>query len=320
LLAMTPLLGGIFLGWSLGANGASNMFGSAVGSRIISFRKACVICSLAIIVGALLQGQAGLHALGDLTWSLHKTNLIIISVAAALTVTGMTIFRLPVSVAQAVVGAVTGVILSADPALMPWRLLYKIMICWVATPIGAMLGSIVVYGLLGLFLRFIPMSILTRDKLLWGGLLVVGIYGSYAFGANNVANATGIFAGRFADIGINNQQLALLGGVAMAFGVATYSKRVMMAVGSGIMPLDAFTAMVAVTAMSITIHVFAIVGVPVSASQAIVGAIIGIGIIRRSSAIRLKKLYYIGLGWFMTPVVALILAAAAYAIFSGITS
>ncbi|MCP4712227.1 MAG: inorganic phosphate transporter, partial [Planctomycetes bacterium] len=105
--------------------------------------------------------------------------------------------------------------------------------------------------------------------------------------------------------------------VAIALGVITYSKRIMLAVGSGIMPLDAFSALVAVSAMSITVHVFAMVGVPVSTSQAIVGAIIGIGLMRGGRSIHFKVLRNIGLGWLMTPVVALVLAAAGYAIFVG---
>ena len=35
---LTPLAGGIFLGWALGANDAANVFGTAVASRIITFR------------------------------------------------------------------------------------------------------------------------------------------------------------------------------------------------------------------------------------------------------------------------------------------
>ena len=46
---------GLFLGWSLGANDAANIFGSAVGSRMITFRKAAIIASVFVILGAVLQ-------------------------------------------------------------------------------------------------------------------------------------------------------------------------------------------------------------------------------------------------------------------------
>ena len=64
---MVLLLGGLYLGWALGANDASNVFGTAVGAKIISFRQAAVLCALALIAGAALQGEAGIHTLSGLT-------------------------------------------------------------------------------------------------------------------------------------------------------------------------------------------------------------------------------------------------------------
>jgi len=40
------LTSGLFLGWTLGANDASNVFGSAVGSRMVSFTRAAVTLSV----------------------------------------------------------------------------------------------------------------------------------------------------------------------------------------------------------------------------------------------------------------------------------
>ncbi len=307
---MLPLIGGLYLGWALGANDAANVFGTAVASRNITFRTACILCSVAIILGAMLQGTAGIHTLSGLTEQTTRT-LIIVSVSAAFTVTIMTIMSLPISTSQAIVGAIAGLGLATGN--MYWAGLIKVVFCWIATPIGAMFFSCIIYKLLSALIKYIPMSILTRDKILWGGLLVVGTYGSYALGANNVANATGIFSGQLA--GVSDSQLALLGGIAIAIGVLTYSKRIMMTVGSGIMQLDAFTAFTAVASMAVTVHIFAMIGVPVSTSQAIVGSIIGIGLIRGTQAIKFGALRKIMTGWLLTPVISLILAAAGYAVF-----
>ena len=59
---MFPLLGGVFLGWSLGANNASNVFGSAVASRMLKFWTAAILASVFVLLGALLQGQAVIGA------------------------------------------------------------------------------------------------------------------------------------------------------------------------------------------------------------------------------------------------------------------
>ena len=43
------LSSGLFLGWSLGANDAANVFGTAVGYKMVRFKVAAVICSVALI-------------------------------------------------------------------------------------------------------------------------------------------------------------------------------------------------------------------------------------------------------------------------------
>ncbi len=307
---MLPLLGGMYLGWALGANDTANVFGTAVASKIVTFRKAALICGVAIVLGAVLQGRRGIHTLSGLTEH-TSTTLIIVTFVAAATVTMMTLLRLPISTSQAIVGAIAGIGLATDN--MDWGGLTKVVICWVATPIGALLVSVVLHRALSALMAVIPMSILLRDKILWAGLLVVGAYGAYALGANNVANATGILSGKLT--GFTDLHLALLGGVSIAVGAITFSRRVMVAVGSGIMTLDAFTALVAVISMAVTTHVFAIIGVPVSTSQAIVGAIVGIGFLHGVQRINLRILRNIGTGWLLTPAVSLILSAAAYAVF-----
>ena len=308
--ALTPIGGGLFLGWTLGANNSANVFGTAVASRIISFRQACILCGIAVIIGSCLQGAAGIHTISGLTEQSIST-AVIVTVSAAITGTLMTYLAIPISTSQAVVGAILGIALATDNA--DFTGLTKIVLCWIGTPIGSIVISCILYKLLEWFFRVVPMSMLTRDKILWGGLLIAGTYGAYALGANNVTNSTGVFSGLID--GVSDKMLAAIGGVAIAVGTVTYSKRIMLAVGGGIMPLDAFCALIAVLSMSITVHIFAIIGAPVSTSQGIVGAIIGIGFLRGVQAIDFKIIRKIALGWVMTPILSLILAAAAYAIF-----
>jgi len=307
---MLPLAGGLYLGWALGANNAANVFGTAVAARIITFRKAAVLCAAFVVLGAVLQGQEGIKTLSGLM-DYTIVTLLIVSLSAAFTATLMTIFSLPISTSQALVGAIAGLGLATRN--MYWGGMLKVVVCWVATPIGALVFSLAIYRLLSALLKAFPMSILTRDKILWGGLILVGIYGSYALGANNVANATGIFSGQIP--GVSDFHLTLFGGLAIALGVLTYSKRVMLSVGEQILRLNAFTAFVAVASTAVTVHIFAFVGVPVSASQAIVGAIMGIGFMHGMYQINVRVVRNIAVGWLLTPLISLILSAAGYAIF-----
>jgi PiT family inorganic phosphate transporter len=101
---------------------------------------------------------------------------------------------------------------------------------------------------------------------------------------------------------------ALIGGFSIALGALTYSKKVMETVGKGIVPLDPFSALIAVLAEALTLHLFTQIGVPVSSSQAIVGAVVGVGLVGDVQTVSVKMLAKIGMGWIMTPVSAGVLA------------
>ena len=97
---MFSLAGGVFLGWALGANDASNVIGPAVTSRMLRFFTAASMASLFVLLGAVLQGRSGIQTLSGLTgMTLHQA--VLASLSAAVTVTLMTLWRLPVSPSHA---------------------------------------------------------------------------------------------------------------------------------------------------------------------------------------------------------------------------
>ncbi|RKX85425.1 MAG: inorganic phosphate transporter, partial [Spirochaetes bacterium] len=271
-------------------------------SKTIRYRTAVILCASFVIVGALLEGQAGLKTLSGLTTQTLNTAFIS-SLAAALTVTLMTILKLPVSTSQAAVGAIIGIgILHGDLNLSG---LTKVALVWVGTPTGALVLSLILYPVLAKLLDIIAMNIFTRDYVIKASLLIAGSYGAYALGANNVANVTGVYA----KVGLLTLFGAtLVGGVSIALGVVTFSKRVMMTVGKSLVKLDPFSALIAILAHSIVLHVFALVGVPTSSSQAIIGAVLGIGILKGIQTINLKTLLLILFGWIGTPLIAVLIS------------
>jgi len=83
---------------------------------------------------------------------------------------------------------------------------------------------------------------------------------------------------------------------------------VMMTVGKGIVPLDPFSALVVVLAEAFTLHLFTQVGVPVSSSQAVVGAVVGVGLVGGLRTISARMLLKIAVGWLTTPLAAGLIA------------
>lgn len=299
---MLTLFGGIFLGWSLGANDAANVFGSAVASRMVKFRTAAVLASLFVLLGAFLEGRAGMDTLAGLT-SLTVKKAVVASVSAAVTVTVITFLGLPVSTSQAVVGAILGI--GFINRQLNLGELGKILLCWFGTPVGGIITAVLIYKILASLYNRLHIDIFDSDIFLRIALIVAGSYASYTLGANNVANVTAVFVGAGQ---ISVSAAALLGGLSIALGILTFSRGVMETIGRKLIRLDPFSALIVVLAEAVTVHFYTIVGVPVSTSQAIVGAVLGIGIIKGINTMNRRTLVNIFIGWFFTPVVACFVA------------
>jgi len=303
---MLPLLGGVFLGWSLGANDAANAFGSAVSSRMLRFWTAAVLAAVFVLLGAILEGRAGIDTLQGLT-QLTLKKATVASVAAALTVTVMTLFGLPVSTSQAVVGAILGIgFLNRQVDISG---LSKVVACWIGTPVGGLIIAIIVYKLLSGAFNRIKIDLFRTDILIRLLLIVAGSYAAYALGANNVANVTAVFVGAGQ---ISVFTATLIGGLSIALGILTFSRSVMETIGKKLVRLDPFSALVVVLAEAVTVHFFTFVGVPVSTSQAVIGAVLGVGIVKGANTVSRRTLTTILFGWFLTPAVACFIAIVLY--------
>lgn len=329
MLLLFYLSSGLFLGWSLGANDASNIFGTAVGTRMVKFRTAAIVASISLILGAIISGAGTSHTIGKLGSINMIAGAFMVALAAALTVFWMTKLSLPVSTSQAIVGAIVGWNLFAG-ITVDFNSLSKIAMTWVISPPLAAIISLLLYLLFSKITNKIKIHMFRMDVYLRIGLIIVGAFGAYSLGANNIANVVGVFitAIQFSDISLagitfnGNQQLFLIGGIAIAIGIFTYSKRVMMTVGDGLIKLNPQTALIVVLSQSIVLFLFASRGleswllshglptiplVPLSSSQVVIGAVLGIGIAHGGKGIQYKLLARIASGWVSTPVIAAII-------------
>ena len=317
---------GLFLGWTLGANDAANIFGSAVGSRMVSFTRAAVIASVFVILGAVLQGSGASDTLGRLGSVNAIGGAFTVALAAGITVYMMTKAGLPVSTTQAIVGAIIGWNIFTDNAVDS-KSLTQIVSTWITGPIIGALFAYLLYHIIKVIRRRIKVHLLFYESYIRTGLLITGAFGAFSLGANNIANVMGVFVPSIplgeADFGIftltGAQQLFFLGGIAIAAGIVTYSKRVMQTLGNNLLELTPEAALVVVLAQALVLFIFSssalsrlvaatglppIPLVPVSSSQVIVGAILGVGLYKGVRNINLKILGSIASGWITTPVAA----------------
>ncbi len=330
MLILFFLSSGLFLGWSLGANDAANIFGTAVGTKMVKFRTAAIVASVFVILGAVVSGAGASHTLGKLGAVDMIAGAFMVALAAAVTVMIMTRYGLPVSTSQAIVGAIIGWNLFVGRSTDVGAL-YKIATTWVISPILAAVISIVLFYTMRKILERWKLHLFRLDAYTRVGLVVIGAFGAYSLGANNIANVMGVFVpvAPFDNITIlgitlsGTQQLFLLGGIAISVGIGTFSKKVMMTVGDGVVKLTPQTALVVVLAQSIVLFLFASKGletwllahnlpsiplVPVSSSQVVIGSVLGIGLLRGGSGIKFKLLGRIASGWVTTPILAMLIS------------
>ena len=196
------LSSGLFLGWTLGANDASNVFGSAVGSKLIRFKQAAIIASIFVILGAVIQGSGGTETLGKLGAVDALGGAFTVALAAGISVFWMTKSNLPVSTSQAIVGAIIGWnLFTGNPT--DYNALTKIVITWVSGPILGGIFAIILFLLLKSILKKSKIHLVKLDAYIKFGLLIVGAFGAYSLGANNIANVVGVFVPSMPNISLD---------------------------------------------------------------------------------------------------------------------
>lgn len=140
-------------------------------------------------------------------------------------------------------------------------------------------------------------------------LMVITASGlAFAHGSNDVANAVGPVAAivSTAHTGIVAAKsgvqawILLLGGIGIVIGLATFGVRVIRTVGQKITHLTPSRGFAAELAASTTIVVASGTGMPISTTQTLVGAVLGVGMARGISAIDLKVVRNIFASWVIT--------------------
>ena len=321
------LISGLFLGWTLGANDTGNIFGAAVETRMLRFRQAALIAAIFISLGAILEGSGPSQTLGRLgsVDALGGAFTVALSAAAAITV--MVRIRIPVSTSQTIVGAIIGWNFFSG-RLTDFASLLTIASSWVTAFLLSGGISALLFHIFRRALNRSKMHLLEQDYYTRIALVLVGAFAAYSLGANNIANVVGVFVpvSPFRDLSLGGlytldgvQQLYIIGAVSIVVGIYTYSHKVMRTVGRDLLHLSPITALIVLLAQAIVLFLFASRGlheaflklgippiplVPVSSTQVVVGAVVGIGLVKGGKNLKLNILGRISMGWILAPLMA----------------
>lgn len=332
------LAAGLFMGWSLGTNDAANAFGTAVATRVIKYRTAIIIIAVMVMIGAVLLGANSIDKLSSIATNnkvvasesevfaaqvsgtmddLRLKSAIkaaIIFASAGLTVFVMSYLKFPVSANQSITGAVIGWGLCyadySDPVVMKGNLMEIVEFAstWLINPVGAALIAFALVFFVKKFLEKRLTSMKNYDMVVRIGYLVAGAFAAFSIGQNSSASVTAFYydpTGLGANLLTDARLTAIIGGVAIAIGVLTFSKRVMMTVGSSIANISQIDGFLVIVAMALTVLLMGkFMGIPVSTSQSAVGAVIGAGLVYGVKNVNFGVMKRIGIAWISSPTVA----------------
>ncbi len=158
--------------------------------------------------------------------------------------------------------------------------------------------------------------------------LVSACFVAFAHGSNDVGNAIAPLVviraidhtGQVPEAGslAVPLELLLLGGGGIVLGLALWGRRVIATVGENIIALKPSGGFCAELATATTVLLASRLGLPVSTSHALVGAVIGIGLVQNWRSIQMGIVGSIGLAWVTTVPIAAALSAGLFALGSWI--
>ena len=145
---------------------------------------------------------------------------------------------------------------------------------------------------------------------IFGGLMVVTACSmAFAHGSNDVANAIGPLAAVYSIVesggdivskSVLPSWILLVGGGGIVFGLATFGFKVMRTIGKGITELTPSRGFAAELAAATTVVLASYTGLPVSTTQVLVGAVLGVGLARGLASLNLSVINRIFLSWIVT--------------------
>ncbi|MEK0185032.1 inorganic phosphate transporter [Microcoleus anatoxicus] len=191
------------------------------------------------------------------------------------------------------------------------------------TPVGGKQEGTPPYPPLGGKQEGTPLSLSPIEQQMARFQALSACFVAFAHGSNDVGNAVAplaaiVYIRRTGSFPLNDFSVPLwilvLGGVGIVIGLALWGENVIATVGEGIIQLQPSGGFCAELATAATVLLASRLGLPVSTSHALVGAVVGVGLVKGWKSVRWNTLLSIGSAWLVTIPIAAGLAAAIFSI------
>jgi PiT family inorganic phosphate transporter len=153
--------------------------------------------------------------------------------------------------------------------------------------------------------------------------LLSACFVAFAHGSNDVGNAIAplaaiVYINQTGSVPTNGITIPIwiliLGGVGIVAGLAIWGKKVIATIGENIISLQPSSGFCAELATATTILLASRLGLPVSTSHALVGGVVGIGLVQNIKSIKFSTLQNIAAAWLITVPLSAVLSATIFSI------
>ena len=303
-----------------GLHDAANSIATIVSTRVLSPRYAVAWAAFFNFIAFAVFGLhvAATVGTGIVAPSIISDQVIFGALMGAIAWNIITwLAGIPSSSSHALIGGLVGAgVCKAGWSAVMWHGLGMTVFAIVLSPFtGFVLALLLVLFFSWAFAKATPTRV---DKLFRHIQFVSASAYSLGHGGNDAQKTMGIIAALLFAHGFEGGDfhvplwVVLACQAAMALGTMAGGWRIVRTMGARITRLTPFQGVCAETAGSITLFMATFMGVPVSTSHTITGAIVGVGAARRVTAVRWNVAKDIVVAWIITMPAAGLIAAAFY--------
>ncbi len=309
-----------------GFHDSANSVATIVSTRVLSPRWAVMWAAFFNFIAFLVFGTYVAKTIGkgiiDIT--IVDQNVIFATLIGACVWDIITWYLgLPTSSSHALIGGMIGAALvkTGPEALVAHGILKTVIFIFVSPLMGLGLAILLGIAVYGICHKSTPARV---DHLFRKGQLLSAAFYSMGHGGNDAQKTMGIIAGLLFSAGLLGQEfdiplaVVLSCHAAIALGTMFGGWRIVKTMGQKVARLKPVDGFCAETSAALTLAMSSYFGIPVSTTHTITGAIMGVGSLKRMSAVRWGVAGRIVCAWILTIPAAAIISALAFAAAHGV--
>jgi PiT family inorganic phosphate transporter len=303
-----------------GFHDSANSIATVVSTRVLTPRQAVIWAAFFNFIAFLFFGVHVAGTIGKGIISVMDSQIIFATLISACLWDLMTWYAgLPTSSSHALMGGLIGAALvKAGISSLVWKgILTTVAFIFISPFLGLLLGLVFGSAVHWIFWKKTPSQV---DHIFRKGQLLSAALYSLGHGTNDAQKTMGIISGLLFSAGMLGNKFYVPDWVrlsccgAIALGTMFGGWRIVKTMGQKVTKLKPVDGFCAESAAAVSIYVASFLGVPVSTTHTITGGIMGVGSLRRLTAVRWGVAGRILWAWILTIPCAAVISALIYTI------